>query len=78
MNTKKDRRDNTKEKIAGEIKETAGRITGNEQMELKGRMQSSKADFKKKTNIHDNVNAVKEGLAGKINDILDNKKKKKK
>ena len=78
MNTKKDSFNNTKEKFTGEVKEAAGRITGNEQLELKGKIQSSKADLKKRTNLHDNVNEVKEGIAGKINDMLDKKDARKK
>lgn len=78
MKTKKDSFNNAKEKVAGEVKEAAGRITGNEQLELKGKIQSSKADFKRKTNIHNNVNEVKEGIAGKINDMIDKEDAKKK
>ena len=78
MNNRKDTFENNKEKITGQIKEAAGRISGNEQLELKGKIQSSKADFKKNTNLHNNVNELKEGIAGKINDILDEKDSKKK
>lgn len=78
MKTKKDSFNNAKEKVTGEVKEAAGRITGNEQLELKGKIQSSKADFKRKTNIHNNVNEVKEGIAGKINDMIDKEDAKKK
>jgi len=73
MNNKKDTFNNNKEKITGEVKEAVGKITGNEQLELKGKIQSSKADFKKKTNLHNNVEGVKEGIAGKINDMMDKK-----
>ena len=78
MKTKKEDFENAKEKFAGGVKEAAGKITGNEQLELKGKIQSSKADLKKRTNLHDNVNEVKEGIAGKINDMLDKKDTKKK
>lgn len=78
MKTKKDSFNNAKEKVTGEVKEAAGRITGNEQLELKGKIQSSKADFKRKTNVHNNVNEVKEGIAGKINDMIDKEDAKKK
>ena len=77
MNNRKDTFDNNKEKITGQIKEAAGKISGNEQLELKGKIQSSKADFKKSTNLHNNVNEVKESIAGKINDMLDKKDAKK-
>jgi len=71
MNTKNAKFDNAKEKLAGETKETVGKITGNEQLELRGKLQSAKADFKKKTNVGTNVENVKEGLAGKLNDMID-------
>jgi len=77
MNTKKDTFNNSKDKFTGEVKAAAGKITGNEQLELKGRIQSSKADFQKKTNFKENVEAAKEGIAGKINDMLDKKDAKK-
>jgi len=77
MNSKNDRFDNSKEKIAGETKEAVGKVTGNEQLELSGRLQSSKADFKRKTNISNNVEKAKEGIAGKINDMMDKKDAKK-
>jgi len=65
--------ENTKDKIAGEIKEAAGKITGNEQLELKGKIQSSKADLKKKMNMGHLVSNVKEGIAEKINNVFDKK-----
>jgi uncharacterized protein YjbJ (UPF0337 family) len=71
MNTNKDTFNNSKDKFAGEVKEAAGKVTGNQQLELKGKMQSSKADFKKKTNLHNNVNNFKEGVAEKVNDMMD-------
>ena len=77
MNSKNDKFDNSKEKIAGGTKEAVGKVTGNEQLELRGKLQSSKADFKKKTNVSDNVEKTKEGLAGKINDVMDKKDAKK-
>ena len=42
-------------------------------MELKGKLQTSKANFKEKTNIGDNVEKVKENIAGTINDMMDKK-----
>lgn len=66
---------NKKNKFAGELKEATGRITGNEQLELKGRIQSAKANFNDNVNIKDNINDVKEAIAKKVNDRLDKKKK---
>ena len=77
MNSKNDKFDNSKEKLMGETKEAIGKITGNEQMELSGKLQSSKADFMKKTSIGGNMEKAKEGIAGKINDMIDKKDAKK-
>ena len=77
MKTKNDKFDNSKDKIAGETKEAVGKVTGNEQLELRGKLQSSKADFKKKTNVGDKVERTKEGIAGKINGMMDKKDAKK-
>ena len=75
----KDQVGQTKEKLAGELKEAAGKISGNEQLELKGRIQSAKADIRKKSNVKRNVNKkvedVKESIAGKINDMIDKNEK---
>ena len=67
-----------KDNILGEVKEAIGKISGNEELELKGKIQSFKADIKGKTNIGDKVEEIKEGIAGKINDGLDKKKDQKK
>ena len=67
---------NSKDKIEGKIKEVAGEITGNEQLELKGKLQMAKADIKDKMNLKDNVNDAKEHMAKKMNDTLDKKGKK--
>ena len=62
--------DNAKNKVVGEIKEAAGKMTGNEQLELKGKIQSSKADLKIK------VNHVKEDIADTYNHAIGKKGKK--
>jgi uncharacterized protein YjbJ (UPF0337 family) len=74
-NIKKDF-DHAKNKLAGEVKEAAGRITGNEQLELKGKIQSTKADLKKNLNVADKIENIKENIAGSINDRIDKNKKK--
>jgi uncharacterized protein YjbJ (UPF0337 family) len=74
--TKSNKYENAKNKLTGEIKEAAGKITGNEQLELKGKIQSAKADFKKNTNVKNKVHEMKEDFAGKINDMMDSKKSK--
>ena len=77
MNNFKKKFNHTKEKFAGNVKEAAGKITGNDQLELKGKIQSSKADFKKSMNVNEKINEIKEDIAGKINDKIDEKKDKK-
>jgi uncharacterized protein YjbJ (UPF0337 family) len=64
-----------KDKLLGETKETVGKVSGNEELELKGKIQSSKADFRKKLDIGDKVEELKEGIAAKINDSIDKLKK---
>jgi uncharacterized protein YjbJ (UPF0337 family) len=77
MNSK-NKFDNSKEKLVGETKETVGKITGNEQLELSGKLQSAKADFRDKTSVSNNVEQAKEGIAGKINNMMDKNDAKKK
>ena len=76
MNTK-NKFDNSKEKLVGETKEAVGKITGNEQLELSGKLQAAKADFKKKTSVSNNIEEVKEAVAGKMNDVIDKSNAKK-
>ncbi|OHE40855.1 MAG: hypothetical protein A2Y16_02890 [Tenericutes bacterium GWF2_57_13] len=40
--------DNAGNKVAGKIKESVGKATGNEKLEVKGIIQSTKADIKGK------------------------------
>jgi uncharacterized protein YjbJ (UPF0337 family) len=58
---------NTKDKIVGEVKEAVGKATNNPQLEIKGKVQSSRADFRAKTE------KIKEEMAHKINKIVDMK-----
>jgi len=68
MTDSKNKLENAKDKIVGEVKEAAGKVTGNEELELKGKIQSSKSDIKEK------AGEVKEGITEKINDVIDKKK----
>lgn len=61
---------NVLDKIVGEVKEVTGKVTGNEELELKGKIQSAKADAKTK------AEELKEGVVGKINDIIDEQENK--
>lgn len=60
---------NAKDKVVGEAKEAIGKVTNNEELELKGKVQSTKADIKKKSRD------IKENVAGKVNDTVDGKRK---
>ncbi len=60
---------NAKDKVAGEVKEAVGKATKNEELELKGKLQSTKADVKGK------IDSTGKKIAGDINDLLDNKKR---
>ena len=71
MTDSKGKLENAKDKIVGEVKEAAGKVTGNEELELKGKIQSSKSDIKKK------AGEVKEGIAENINDVVDKEKENK-
>lgn len=58
-----------KDKVLGKAKEAVGKVSGNESLELEGKMQSLKSDVKEKMNI--DTEEIKEGIAGAINDGLD-------
>ena len=75
MKDSKHKIDNTKDKIAGKVKESVGKITNNEQLELQGKIQSAKSDIKKKMyNIGEGANEIKEDMARKLNDSIDKNK----
>lgn len=63
--------DHGKNKIVGGIKEAAGKMTGNETLELKGKIQSAKADLKRNMTSSTKLENVKENIAGSINNMLD-------
>lgn len=65
MSDLKDKIVNAKDKIVGEVKEAVGKATGNEELELRGKLQSTKADFKEK------VAGIKEDVVEEINNFLD-------
>lgn len=76
MNEFNKKTSNGRKKFAGTINEFTGKLTGNEQLELKGKIQVAKANFNEKIDVNNNINTVKEKIAGKINDILDSDKEK--
>ena len=59
--------ENVKDKVTGKTKEAAGRATGSQEMELKGKLQYQKGDLK------DKVDKTKEKITEKFNDTLDKK-----
>jgi uncharacterized protein YjbJ (UPF0337 family) len=61
----KDRLENQKDKTVGVIKETAGEIMKDNELEFNGKVQSMKADINKKTED------VKDTVFEKANDIMD-------
>lgn len=63
---------NEKNKVVGKTKEAIGKLTHNEELELKGKIQSSSSDLKEK------AEEIKENIAGKINNVIDKKKDKEK
>lgn len=76
MNSFERKLDRTKNKISGVVKQTAGKITGDEVMELKGRIQSSQADLQKKTDVDETMHQIKQSVekgkanvAHKVNDV---------
>jgi uncharacterized protein YjbJ (UPF0337 family) len=56
----KKRINNATDKIAGETKAAAGRVTGDKNLELKGNLQSVKADIK--TNVMDVKDEIKKSI----------------
>ena len=67
MTDLKNKLENTKDKVIGKTKEGAGRATGSQETELKGKLQYRKGD------LNDKVDNNKEKIAEKINDTLDKK-----
>jgi len=78
MTDTKSKIDEVKDKTLGGVKEVVGKVTGNEELELKGKMQSLKGDLEgKATDIADKVGEIKEDVAEKLNDFIDKKKEEK-
>jgi uncharacterized protein YjbJ (UPF0337 family) len=71
MANKREKMERAKDKFSGKVKETTGKITGNEQLELKGKIQSKRADLKEDLDVSEKIEDIKEDIAGKINDGID-------
>ena len=76
MNSFERKVNRAKNKVAGIAKQTAGKITGDEVLELKGRIQSSQADLQKKTDVADAIDQIKQtaakgkaSVAHKVSDV---------
>jgi len=61
---------NGKDKIVGTVKEATGKFTDSNELELKGKLQTMKAD------IGNKADDVKEQMMGKANQIIDKVKDK--
>ena len=79
MNSFERKINRAKNKVSGIAKQTAGKITGDEVLELKGRIQSSQADLQKKTDVGDAIDQMKQtaakgkaSVAHSINDVQQN------
>lgn len=79
MTNTKGKVESTKDKLVGGVKETVGKVTSNEELELKGKIQSKKGDLEgKATEAGDKANDLKEDIAGNINDTIDHNKQNRK
>lgn len=67
MSNLKDKFESAKDKVIGKTKESLGKATGSEEMELNGKVQSQKGDLK------DKFGDAKDKVAKKMNDALDEK-----
>jgi len=75
MTNTKSKVESTKDKLVGGVKETVGKVTSNEELELKGKVQSKKGDLEgKATEVGDKAESLKEDIAGNINDTIDHNK----
>jgi len=77
MSNTKGKMESTKDKLVGGVKETVGKVTGNEKLELKGKIQTKKGELEGKAmDIGDHADSIKEVIAGNIDDAIDKNKNK--
>ena len=76
MNSSERKLARAKNKVSGVAKQVAGKITGDEVLELKGRIQSSKADLQKKTDVDNAIHQIKHtakkgqaSITDKVNEV---------
>ena len=78
MTDSKGKIEEAKDKTVGGVKEAVGKVTGNEELELKGKIQSLKGELEgKSADFADKVGEIKEDVEEKINDFIDKKKEEK-
>ena len=82
MTDLKNKFENTKDKVIGKTKEALGKVTGNEETELKGKILVKRADMNEKfqsqkEDINEKFEGAGEKILGKINDKLDEKEENK-
>ncbi|MBA3679461.1 CsbD family protein [Candidatus Saccharibacteria bacterium] len=56
-------------KAEGTVKEFTGKVTGDEELEAKGKIEKKTVEVKE--NIEDKVEDVKQKVAGEVNDVMD-------
>ena len=59
--------ENAKDKVVGKIKETAGKATDSQELELKGKLQYQKGNLKEK------IDETQDKVEEKFNDIVSKK-----
>ena len=65
MSDLKNKFENLKDKVEGEIQETFGKVTGNEELELKGKIKLKVVETKEK------ISDIKDDAIDKINNKID-------
>lgn len=75
MSNAKGKIEATKDKLVGGVKEKVGKVTGNEKLELKGKIQHKKGELEEKTiDMVDQAGEITDDIAEKINDTIDKDK----
>jgi len=69
------------DKMKGSMKEFAGKVTGNEELEARGKVDQIKGDLKDRADdakqaVSDKASELREKAGEKVNDILDDVKEK--
>jgi uncharacterized protein YjbJ (UPF0337 family) len=62
---------NASDKFAGQVEVAAGKITGNQQMELKGHVKVAKAEIRHELSPKHVIDGMKKRAAGAVNKNID-------